>query len=140
MGGNQQRVELFLFLPFTNSLALNLFLCTVELSKHVCISVQSLVIPKLTKLCKPSQPYSMISKTSAQHMPWRLDFSTTQSVSHYEMQGWPSVLPGMAYLDTTPLPHPWTHFFDQAAHQYAHHLSSFVVPSSLWCTCMWAWA
>ena len=89
-----------------HSLASNLFLFTVGLSKHVRISVQSLVITKFTKSCKPSHPYSMISKTSAQHMPPRLDFSTTRSVSHSETQGRPSELPGTTYIDTTPLPHP----------------------------------
>jgi hypothetical protein len=89
-----------------HSLAVNIFLRTVELSKHVCISVQSLVITKLTKSREPSQPYAMISKTSAQHMARRLDFSTTRSVSQSETQGRPSVLPGTPYLDTTPLPHP----------------------------------
>ena len=89
-----------------HSLASNIFLFTVELSKNVCISVQSLVITKFTKSCKPSQPYSMTSKTSVQHMPRRLDFSTTRSVSHSETQGRTSELPGTAYIVTTRLPHP----------------------------------
>ena len=51
----------------------------------------------------------MTSKTSAQHMAQRLDFSTTQSISHSETQGRHSVLPGTTYLNTTPLPHPRWH-------------------------------
>ena len=104
-----------------HSLASNLCLFTVGLSKHVCISVQSLVITKFTKSCKPSQPYSMISKTSAQHMPRRLDFlphGPYHIRKHRDgLQNYPERCTLLQRVSLTPVGTlRWTHFFDRAAH------------------------
>jgi len=103
MGGDQQRVELRLFLLPAMSLTVNLLPRPFKLPKlDLCAYLCAVISNSLNLLNLVSRPVELLnrqSQCSTYGSAPRL--SPTWSVSHSETQGQSSVLPGTRYFDTT---------------------------------------